>query len=164
MILPMDVRIASTDARFGLVFNRRGIIMEGASSFFLPRLVGMPATLDWIYSGRVFPASEALEKGLVSALHPPESLMDAARALAHEYADNTAPVSSALTRQLCWRMLGASHPMEAHRAESRALMSRGGSDDAVEGVKSFFEKRPANFTDPVSSLPDVFPDWVDPKF
>ncbi|WP_397396526.1 crotonase/enoyl-CoA hydratase family protein [Phenylobacterium sp.] len=164
MILPMDVRIASTDARFGLVFNRRGIIMEGASSFFLPRLVGMPATLDWIYSGRVFPASEALEKGLVSALHPPESLMEAARALAHEYADNTAPVSSALTRQLCWRMLGASHPMEAHRAESRALMSRGGSDDAVEGVKSFFEKRPANFTDPVSSLPDVFPDWVDPQF
>jgi len=159
MILPMDVRIASTDARFGLVFNRRGIIMEGASSFFLPRLVGMPATLDWIYSGRVFPASEALEKGLVSSLHPPESLMDAARALAHEYADHTAPVSTALTRQLCWRMLGA-----AHRAESRALMARGGSDDAVEGVKSFFEKRPANFTDRVSSLPDVFPDWVDPEF
>ena len=157
MILPMDVRIASTDARFGLVFNRRGIIMEGASSFFLPRLVGMPATLDWIYSGRVFPASEALEKGLVSALHPPESLMDAARALAHEYADNTAPVSSALTRQLCWRMLGASHPMEAHRAESRALMSRGGSDDAVEGVKSFLEKRPPQFSMKVST---DFPDWM----
>ena len=164
MLLPMDIRLASTTARFGLVFNRRGIIMEGASSFFLPRIVGMEATLDWCYSGRVFPAQEALDKGLVSALHEPDALLPAARAMAKDYADNAAPVSIALTRQLCWRMMGASHPMEAHRAESRALMSRGGSPDAREGVTSFLEKRPAKFTEVVSNLPDVFPEWVDPEF
>lgn len=165
MQLAMDIRLASTTARFGFVFNRRGINPEACSSWFLPRLVGVSQALEWCYSGRVFPASEALEHGLVRSTHAPEDLMPAAIALAREFIDNTAPVSCALTRQMMWRMLGAAHPMDAHRADSRAIMYRGRSADAKEGVTSFLEKRPAHFPDKVSTdLPDVWPDWVDPKF
>ena len=165
MQLPMDIRIASTTARFGFVFNRRGINPEAASSWFLPRLVGIQTALEWCYSGRVFPASEAHEKGLVRSVHAPEALMPAARALAKEFIDNTAPVSCALTRQMMWRMLGAAHPMDAHIADSRAIMERGKSADAKEGVTSFLEKRPAQFPNKVSTdLPNVFPYWTEPKF
>ena len=125
MQLPMDIRIASTDARFGFVFARRGITPEAASSWFLPKVVGLSTALEWCYTGRVFPASEALERGLVRSLHAPEDLLPAARAIAREIADNTAPVSVALTRQMLWRMAGADHPMHAHRADSRAIQSRG---------------------------------------
>ena len=160
MQLAMDIRLASTAARFGFVFARRGITPEAASSWFLPRLVGMQTALEWCYTGRVFPAQEAFDKRLVRSLHEPEDLLPAARALAREIADNTAPVSVALTRQMMWRMAGADHPMEAHQADSRAIQARGMSADAKEGVTSFLEKRAANYPNRVSTeLPDIWPNW-----
>jgi enoyl-CoA hydratase/carnithine racemase len=160
MQLPMDIRMASTDARFGFVFARRGITPEAASSWFLPRVVGVSTALEWCYTGRVFPASEALERGLVRSLHASEDLLPAARALAREIADNTAPVSVALTRQMLWRMAGADHPMEAHKIDSRAIQSRGASADTKEGVSAFLEKRPAVYPNTVSNdLPDIWPEW-----
>jgi enoyl-CoA hydratase/carnithine racemase len=165
MQLAMDIRLASTAARFGFVFARRGITPEAASSWFLPRLVGMQTALEWCYTGRVFPAQEALDKGLVRSLHAPEDLLGAARALAREIADNTAPVSVALTRQMMWRMAGADHPMQAHRADSRAIQARGAAADAKEGVTSFLEKRPAAYPNRVSTdLPDIWPAWTAPNF
>jgi enoyl-CoA hydratase/carnithine racemase len=165
MQLPMDIRIASTTARFGFVFNRRGINPEAASSWFLPRLVGISQALEWCYSGRVFTAQEALDGGLIRSIHAPEDLLPAAKAIAREFIDNTAPVSCALTRQMMWRMMGAAHPMDAHKADSRAIQSRGQSADAKEGVTSFLEKRPARFPNTVSAdLPDVFPGYTPPKF
>jgi len=165
MTLPMDVRLASNNARVGFVFSRRGIVPEAASSWFLPRVVGISRAAEWVYTGRVLSAQEAHEGGLIRSLHAPDELLAAARALATEIAENTSGVSVALARQMMWRMLGADHPMEAHRVDSRAIQLRGRSADAHEGVTSFLEKRPAKFTDSVSSgLPDVFPDWVDPKF
>jgi enoyl-CoA hydratase/carnithine racemase len=160
MQLAMDIRMASATARFGFVFARRGITPEAASSWFLPRLVGLQTALEWCYTGRVFPAQEALEKGLVRSLHAPEDLLPAARALAREIIDNTAPVSVALTRQLMWRMAGADHPMEAHMADSRAIQARGAAADAREGVTSFLEKRAPDYPNHVSSdLPDIWPRW-----
>jgi enoyl-CoA hydratase/carnithine racemase len=163
--LPMDIRMASTAARFGFVFARRGITLEAASSWFLPRLVGMQTALEWCMSGRVFDAEEALARGLVRSLHAPDDLLPAARALAREIADNTAPVSVALTRQLLWRMSAAPHPMYAHRIDSRAIQARGQSADVREGVGAFLEKRPAVFPDRVSSdMPAFFPWWEEPTF
>jgi len=160
MQLAMDMRMASTAARFGFVFARRGITPEAASSWFLPRLVGLQTALEWCYTGRVFAAQEALDKGLVRSLHEPDDLLPAARALAREIIDNTAPVSIALTRQMLWRMAGADQPMEAHRADSRAIQARGASADAREGVTSFLEKRAPHYPNRVSSdLPDIWPDW-----
>lgn len=165
MQLAMDIRMASTDAKYGFVFSRRGINPEACSSWFLPRLVGVQTALEWCYSGRVFPAQEAHERGLVRSLHTPEDLLPAARALAREIADNTAPVSIALTRQLIWRMAGASHPMEAHMADSRGIQARGAMADAKEGVTSFLEKRPPRYPDRVSTdLPDIWEHWSAPKF
>jgi enoyl-CoA hydratase/carnithine racemase len=165
MQLPMDIRMASTDARFGFVFARRGITPEAASSWFLPRLVGMQTALEWCYTGRVFTAQEALDKGLVRSLHAPEDLLPAARALAREIADNTAPVSVALTRQMLWRGAGFDHPMEAHKVDSRAIQSRGQSGDAAEGVTSFLEKRAPTYPNKVSSdLPDIWPEWKPREF
>lgn len=165
MTLPMDIRLAAHDARFGFVFVRRGIVPEAASSWFLPRVVGISQALEWAMTGRVFSAQEALEGGLVRSLHSRDDLLGAARALAREIADHTAPVSVALARRMLWRMLGADHPMLAHRVDSRAMLMRGQSADAVEGISSFLEKRPARFTDRVSDgLPDVFPGWATPEF
>ena len=155
MLLPMDARIASSEARFGFVFSQRGIVPEAASSFFLPRLVGIAQALDWCYSGRVFGPEEALAGRLVSRVVAPEELIPAARALARSYIDATAPVSVALIRQMMWRMLGASHPMEAHRIDSKAMFHRGRSADVKEGITSFLEKRPPRFSDTVT---DAFPD------
>ncbi len=160
MQLPMDIRLASTEARFGFVFARRGIVPEACSSWFLPRLVGISRAMEWCATGRVFTADEALAGGLVRSLHAPGELLPAARALAREIADNTAPVSIALTRQMLWRMLGADHPMEAHRLDSRAIYARGRQADSKEGVLSFLEKRPARFPDRVSAdMPDFVPWW-----
>lgn len=160
MQLAMDIRMASTTARFGFVFARRGITPEAGSSWFLPRLVGVQTALEWCYTGRVFPAQEALDKGLIRSIHEPDDLIPAARALAREIIDNTAPVSIALTRQMIWRMAGADHPMMAHQADSRAIQARGASGDAREGVASFLEKRPANYPNLVSSdVPDIWPHW-----
>jgi enoyl-CoA hydratase/carnithine racemase len=165
MQLAMDIRMASTDARYGFVFSRRGINPEACSSWFLPRLVGVQTALEWCYSGRVFPAQEAHDRGLVRSLHAPEDLLPAARALAREIADNTAPVSIALTRQLIWRMAGASHPMEAHMADSRGIQARGAMADAKEGVVSFLEKRPPRYPDKVSTdLPNIWEHWSAPRF
>jgi enoyl-CoA hydratase/carnithine racemase len=165
MTLPMDVRLASESARIGFVFARRGILPEACSSWFLPRAVGISRAMEWVATGRVFPAQEALEAGLVRSIHPPDELLDAAQELAHEIADNTAPVSVALARRLMWTMLGATHPMIAHRADSRGMFSRGQSADAREGVTSFLEKRPAVFPDRISDgLPDIMPGWEAPQF
>jgi enoyl-CoA hydratase/carnithine racemase len=160
MLLPMDMRLAADTARFGFVFTRRGITPEACSSWFLPRLVGISRALEWTMSGRVFPATEALQGGLVRSLHAPDDLLPAALALANEIADHAAPVSVALTRQMMWRMLGADHPMEAHKIDSRAIYARGAMADAREGVTAFLEKRSANFSDRVSGdMPGFFPWW-----
>jgi enoyl-CoA hydratase/carnithine racemase len=166
MTLPMDIRLAAEEARFGFVFARRGIVPEACSSWFLPRLVGISRAMEWVASGRVFSAQEGLEAGLLRSLHPGrELLMEAAYALAAEIVDNSAPVSVALARQLMWRMLGAEHPMLAHRADSRGMFARGQSADAEEGITAFLEKRPARFPDRVSDgLPDIFPGWTAPEF
>ena len=165
MQLAMDIRMASTGARYGFVFARRGINPEAASSWFLPRLVGIQTALEWCYTGRVFPAQEAYDKGLVRSLHEPDDLLPAARALAREIADNTAPVSIAITRQMIWRMAGADHPMEAHKADSRGIQARGASADAREGVTSFLEKRQPAYPNKVSTdLPDIWPNWRAPEF
>jgi enoyl-CoA hydratase/carnithine racemase len=165
MQLPMDIRIASTAARFGFVFARRGLVPEAASSWFLPRIVGIQQALEWCYTGRVFSAEEALAGRLVKSLHAPEDLLPAARAIAREIADNTSQVSVALIRRMLWRMLAADHPMEAHKADSRGIHYRGQSGDAREGVTSFLEKRPAHYPDKVSKdMPDLFPDWTERAF
>ena len=165
MQLPMDMRLASTDARFGFVFARRGITLEAASSWFLPRLVGMQTALEWCMTGRIFNAQEALDRGLVRSLHAPDALLPAAIALAREIADNTAPVSVALTRQMLWHMAGQAHPMAAHRVDSRAIMTRGQSADAREGISSFLEKRVPTYPNKVSSdMPDFYPWWDEPEF
>jgi enoyl-CoA hydratase/carnithine racemase len=165
MTLPMDIRMASESAKLGFVFARRGIVPEAASSWFLPRVVGVSRAMEWCSTGRVFPASEGLEAGLLRSVHAPDELLPAAQELAREIVENTAPVSVALTRQMLWRMLGADHPMEAHKIDSRAITSRGASDDAREGVTSFLEKRPAAFPLKVSAdMPDFFPWWEDRPF
>ena len=165
MTLPMDMRLASSAARIGFVFTRRGIVPEACSSWFLPRVVGISRAAEWVYTGRILSADEAASGGLVRTVYAPDELLPAARALAREIADNTSGVSVALSRQMLWRMLGADHPMQAHRVDSRAIQLRGRSADAHEGVTSFLEKRPANFSDSVAaSLPDVFPEWQDPQF
>jgi len=165
MTLPMDIRLAADDARMGFVFARRGIVPEACSSWFLPRVVGISRAMEWVSTGRVFSAQEALEGGLVRSLHPGGELLGAATAIAREIAEHTAPVSVALARQLMWRMLGADHPMIAHRADSRGMFFRGQSADAVEGVTAFLEKRPARFPDLVSEgLPEIMPGWTAPQF
>jgi enoyl-CoA hydratase/carnithine racemase len=149
----------------GFVFARRGIIPEACSSWFLPRVVGISRAMEWVSTGRVFSAVEGHEAGLIRSLHPQGELLDAAHALADEIAENTAPVSVAIARQLMWRMLGAEHPMIAHRADSRGMFARGKSADAVEGITAFLQKRPAVFPDRVSEgLPDVMPGWEAPDF
>jgi enoyl-CoA hydratase/carnithine racemase len=165
MQLAMDVRLASEAARYGFVFTRRAIVMEACSSWFLPRLVGPQQALEWVMTGRVFPAEEALGGRLVRSVHKPEELLPAAYALAREIADNTAPVSVALTRQMLWRMAGAEHPMVAHRLDSRSIQSRGQSADAREGVSAFLEKRQPSYPNRVSAdMPDFF-DWAsEPRF
>jgi enoyl-CoA hydratase/carnithine racemase len=165
MQLAMDFRMASTQARFGFVFTRRGITLEACSSWFLPKLVGLQTALEWCYTGKVFSAQEAFDKGLVRSLHEPEDLLPAARAFAREIVDNTAPVSVALTRQMLWRMAGADHPMEAHRVDSRAIQARGVSADTAEGVTAFLEKRAPHYPDRVSSdIPDIWPHWKSRDF
>ena len=165
MQLPMDIRIASENARFGFVFSQRGIVPEAASSWFLPRLVGIAQALEWCYTGRVFPAQEALAGRLVSKVVPPDELLPTARALAKEIAAKTAPVSVALIRQMMWRMLGADDPMEAHKVDSRGIYARGRSEDVKEGVVSFLEKRPADFKNKVSTdMPDYFPWWDEREY
>ncbi|MFV2176883.1 crotonase/enoyl-CoA hydratase family protein [Actinomadura sp. LOL_016] len=165
MTLPMDIRLASTTARFGFVFARRGIVPESASSWFLPRAVGMQRAMDWVATGRLFGAEEAHAAGLVLSLHEPDDLLEAARGIAREIAENTAPVSVALARQMMWRMLGEPHPMTAHRLDSRIMSQIGGGPDPVEGIESFLAKRAPDFPGRVSSdMPDIYPWWDEEEF
>ena len=165
MTLPMDIRLAAENARIGFVFTRRGIVPEACSSWFLPRIVGISQAMEWVATGRVFPAEQALAAGLVRSVLPETELLGTARALAGEISENAAPVSVALSRRLLWTMLGAEHPMAAHRADSRAMFSRGQSNDAREGVTSFLEKREPEFTDRVGDgLPELFPQREEPVF
>jgi enoyl-CoA hydratase/carnithine racemase len=158
MTLPMDIRLAADTARFGFVFNRRGITPEACSSWFLPRVVGISTALEWSMSGRLIDVAEAHARGLVRSVFPAEDLLPKAYELAHELTDQSAPISVALTRQLMWRMLGAEHPMAAHKIDSRAMNLRGASADAREGIEAFLEKRPAQFPMTVSQdYPDLFP-------
>jgi enoyl-CoA hydratase/carnithine racemase len=162
MTLPMDIRLASDNAKIGFVFAGRGIVPEAASSWFLPRVVGISQALEWSMSARVFRADEALAGGLVRSVHPPDELLPAAQGLANEIATNAAPVSVALTRQMMWRMLGADHPMEAHKIDSRGVYSTGRSSDAFEGVTAFLEKRhPKWGMTPRTDMPEWYPWWTE---
>lgn len=165
MTLAMDIRLASDNAKFGFVFARRGIVPEACSSWFLPRVVGVSQALEWCYKGNVFPATEALEGGLVKKLYAPDDLLPAAYEMAREIIDNTAPVSVALTRQMIWKMMGADHPMEAHKIDSRGVYERGKQPDAAEGVESFLEKRPAVYPDtPSKDMPEFYPWWEEREY
>lgn len=165
MTLPMDIRIAADTARIGFVFSKRGIVPEACSSWFLPRVVGISQALEWVYSGRVFPAQEAMDGGLVRSLHAPEELLNAARGIAKGFITETSAVSIALSRQMMWRMLGADHPMEAHKIDSRGIFHMGQSPDVEEGVSSFLEKRPAEFSmKPSKDMPSYYPWWEEPEF
>ncbi|MBM4445863.1 MAG: enoyl-CoA hydratase [Chloroflexi bacterium] len=165
MTLPMDIRLASENARIGFVFTRRGIVAEGASTWFLPRIVGMSKAAEWILSGRVFGAQEALAHRLVTEVLPPDTLIPRAREIALEIAQNTSAVSVAFCRQLLWKMLGADHPMETHKIDSKAIWWFVQQPDASEGIMSFLEKRPPNFTmKPSTDMPDFYPWWADRPF
>jgi len=165
MTLPMDIRLASTAAKFGFVFSRRGIVPEAASSWFLPRLVGISQAMEWVASGEVFPAEEAMAGGLVRSVHEPDDLLPAAHALARKLTESSSAVSIAVARKMMWRMLGADHPMAAHKVDSRGILERGRSEDVKEGINSFFEKRAPQFPDKVSDgLGTIFSDWDDPTY
>tara|TARA_B100000029_G_scaffold162295_1_gene158357 strand:- start:5596 stop:6465 length:870 start_codon:yes stop_codon:yes gene_type:complete len=165
MLLPMDIRICSTDAKIGFVFSRRGIVPEACSSYFLPKIVGISQALDWCISGRVFPCGDALAGGLVRSVHEPDELIAVAKTIAGEIATNTSAVSVALIRQMLWKMLGADHPMEAHKVDSRGIYYCGKSDDVKEGVESFLEKRSAEFPLKVSKdMPEFYPWWKEREF
>jgi enoyl-CoA hydratase/carnithine racemase len=165
MTLPTDIRLASSAARMGFVFTRRGIPPEACSSWFLPRLVGPSRAAEWMFTGRIFPAEEALAGGLVSRVVAPDALMPTARALADEIATNASPVCVTLARQLIWRMLGADHPMEAHKIDSKCIFWMAQAPDAAEGVASFFEKRPPVFPlRPSTDMPPFYPWWAERRF
>lgn len=165
MLLPMDIRLASREARIGFVFTRRGIVPDACASWFLPRVVGISRAVEWSMSGRLLSADEAFAGGLLREVCDPDALLPRAHTLALEIANHAAPVSVAMTRQLMWRMLGAAHPIEAHRLESQAIAERGASADAREGVAAFLDKRAPCFTGRVSTdMPTVYPWWDDPRF
>ena len=165
MTLPMDIRIASEEAKFGFVFARRGLVPEAASSWFLPRVVGINKALEWTFSGRVFSPEEAKEGGLIRSIHPADKLLEEANKIAQEIVENTSAVSVAMTRQMLWKLLGADHPMEAHKVDSRAIYELGQGGDAKEGVESFLEKRPPEFPSKVSKdMPELYPWWEERKF
>ena len=161
----MDIRMASEKARYGFVFAKRGLVPEACSSWFLPQIVGISTALEWTYSGRVFDAEEALARRLVRSVHKEADLLPAAKELAHEFSEQTSAVSVAMIRNMMWKMLGADHPMEAHKVDSRGIYHLGRTADAREGVQSFLEKRPATFPGKVSTdMPSFFPWWEERHF
>jgi enoyl-CoA hydratase/carnithine racemase len=165
MTLAMDIRLAVTGAKLGFVFAARGIVPEACSTWFLPRIVGISKALEWCYSSRVFRSEEGLEAGLLRSVHSPEELLPAAQALAKEFVDNSSAVSMALIRHMMWRMLSAPHPIDAHELDTAGLAALGKSADAKEGITAFLEKRPAKFTNRVSTdMPAFFPWWTDRQF
>jgi enoyl-CoA hydratase/carnithine racemase len=165
MTLAMDIRLAAAQTKLGFVFAGRGIVPEACSAWFLPRIVGISKALEWCYSARVFRSEEALDAGLVRSLHGPDELLPTARSLAKEFIDNSSAVSIALIRHMMWRMLNAPHPIDAHEIDTAALSELGKSADAREGITAFLQKRPAQFTDRVSTnMPAFFPWWTDRQF
>ena len=165
MQLAMDIRLASENARYGFVFARRGIVPEAASSWFLPRIVGISQALEWCYTGRVFDAEEAHNGGLIRSIHSSDELMDAAQGLAREIADNTSAVSVAMTRAMMWRLPSGDHPMDAHRIDSRAIYRLSRGADAKEGIASFLEKRAPDYPAKVSEdMPDFYPWWDEAEY
>ncbi len=165
MTLPMDIRIASTSAKMGFVFAKRGIVPEACSSWFLPRLVGISQAVEWVYTGRIFPAGEALTGRLVSRVVPPEELLETAQSIAREICTDTSAMSVTLSRQMFWRMMTADHPMEAHKIESKAVLWTAGNSDAIEGVTSFLQKRRPQFSlRPSSDMPPFYPWWPERRF
>lgn len=162
--LGMDIRLASIEARYGFVFPRLGSVMEGCSSWFLPRLVGIQTALEWVGTGRIFDADEAQQRGLVRSVHKSEELLSVAKSLARAFAEGTSSVAVALNRQLMWKMLAAEHPLEAHRLESHGIYAMGSSSEVREGIQAFRQKRPPNFPLRVSTdMPDFFPWWITQK-
>lgn len=165
MLLPMDMRLAARDAKMGFVFCRRGIVPDGGASWLLPRVVGLPQSLEWVLTGRVFAAEEGHRAGLVRSLHEPDALLPSAYELAQEIAENTSAVSVALSRQMLWRLSAQDHPMHAHEVETRAIYYTGLSADAMEGVMSFMQKRPPQFKlSPSTDMPPCYPWWTEPEF
>lgn len=165
MTLAMDIRLASDNAKVGFVFSRRGIVPEAASSFFLPRIVGISRALEMTYSGRVYSVADIADSGLFRKVVSPDELLPAAYEIAREIAANTSPVSIALIRQMLWRGMEMNHPMEAHRLDSRVVLNRGQSEDAREGVTSFLDKRPPTFVNKVSQdMPEFYPWWQEPEY
>ena len=165
MQLPMDVRIASSDAKFGFVFSKRGLVPEACSSWFLPRIVGISQALQWCFHGEVFGADEALRGGLITEITAPEDLLPRALAIANRFTKKTSQVSLALTRQMLWKMMGSCHPLDAHQIDSRGIQLRRNSADGEEGIRSFLEKRDSNFQETVSeNMPPFYPWWENRKF
>jgi enoyl-CoA hydratase/carnithine racemase len=165
MTLAMDIRLASEKARIGFAFNRRGMVPEGCSTWFLTRLVGFSQAAEWIYTGRIFSAQEAFAGRLVNRVLPEDELLPAATQLAAEIAENTSAVSTALSRCMLWDMMGSTHPMEAHSIESKCFHYMSRSADRAEGVRAFFEKRPPRFTmRPNADMPDFFPWRTQPPY
>ncbi len=163
--LAADIRLATKDIKMGFVFASRGIIPEACSSWFLPRLVGISKALEWCYTARVFRSEEALEAGLVRSLHEPEDLIPAARELAKEMVERSSPISNTVLRHMLWRMLGADHPIKAHRIDTLGIDQLGVSADAKEGIAAFLEKRKPEFPNKVSKdLPEYFPWWEKEQF
>ncbi len=165
MTLAADVRISVPNNKMGFVFAARGIIPEGCSSFFLPRLVGISKALEWCYSAEIFYSEEALAAGLLRSIHEPSDLMTAAKGIAHKFIDQSSAVSRTVLRHMMWRMMEANDPVQAHRIDTAAMVALGTAADAQEGISAFLEKRPARYSDKVSkNLPDFFPWWEKPTF
>ena len=163
--LAADIRIAAKDVKMGFVFAARGIVPEGCSSWFLPRIVGISKALEWCYSARIFRSEEALAAGLLRSVHEKEDLIPAARELAREFIDNTSSVANTVLRHMMWRMMSAPDPIDAHRIDTAGINALATSPDAKEGINSFLEKRAPNFTDKVSKdLPAFFPWWEEEAF
>jgi enoyl-CoA hydratase/carnithine racemase len=166
MTMAMDIRIASEAAKkIGFVFDRRGVVPEGCCTYFLPRIIGISRAAELILTGRLFDAREGLEMGLFSQVTAPEELIPTATKIAREIADNTSAVSTALARQMLWKMLGEHHPMHTHIIESKAFGYMLASGDVEEGVTSFLEKRPPTFTmKPSRDMPAFYPWWEEPPY
>ena len=162
MTLPMDFRIAAEGAKLGFVFSQRGIVPEACSSWFLPRVVGMQQALEWVLSGDIFTAEEGKEAGLIRSLHPKESVLEAAYALAEKLMRKSSPTAVALARKMLWRNPNFDHPMHAHQIDSRLMYITSERMDGRDGFGAFLEKRDPVFTAKVSSdLPET-PFWPEP--
>jgi enoyl-CoA hydratase/carnithine racemase len=155
MTLAMDIRLASTKARIGFVFGKLGIVPEAASTWFLPRIVGIQQALEWVYSAEILTSEQALAGRLLRSVHEPDELLDAAYTLARSFVVGRSPVALGLAKQLLYRNSSVPHPLEAHRADSLAMW-HASVGDGKEGVAAFLEKRDPAFTGKASEIPEIF--------